>query len=129
MDGNNYNYLKYLTYPEIYSILIGFVVCMISVTFYAPSLTYHLINNYSISVSIASLFFIAPMVPYVITSQFLDKISSKLGIYFTFTLGLILSGISSLFIYPVPPLPHSFISIIIGFLLMGIGSVPVFIPR
>ena len=35
-DDNNYNYLKYLTYPEIYSILLGFVFCMISVTFSYP---------------------------------------------------------------------------------------------
>ena len=127
-DYNNYNYLKYLTYPEIYSILLGFVFCMISVTFSYPCLTYHLINNYSISVSIASLFFIAPMVPYIITSQFLDKISAKIGIYFTFSLGLFLSGISSLFVYPTPPLSQSPIIILIGFFILGIGSVPVFIP-
>ena len=127
-DDNNYNYLKYLTYPEIYSILLGFVFCMISVTFSYPCLTYHLINNYSISVSIASLFFIAPMVPYIITSQFLDKISAKIGIYFTFSLGLFLSGISSLFVYPTPPLAQSPINILIGFFILGIGSVPVFIP-
>jgi len=127
-DDNNYNYLKYLTYPEIYSILLGFVFCMISVTFSYPCLTYHLINNYSISVSIASLFFIAPMVPYIITSQFLDKISAKIGIYFTFSLGLLLSGISSLFVYPTPPLAQSPINILIGFFILGIGSVPVFIP-
>ena len=127
-DDNNYNYLKYLTHPEIYSILLGFVFCMISVTFSYPCLTYHLINNYSISVSIASLFFIAPMVPYIITSQFLDKISAKIGIYFTFSLGLFLSGISSLFVYPTPPLSQSPIIILIGFFILGIGSVPVFIP-
>ena len=128
MEDNNYNYLKYLFYPEIYSILIGVVVGMISVTFFMPCLTLHLIKNYSVSVSIASLFFITPIIPYMIILQYLDRISAKLGIYPTFAFGLILSGISSLFIYPVPPLPRSFISIIIGFLLMGVGSVPVFIP-
>ena len=128
MEDNNYNYLKYLFYPEIYSILIGVIVGMISVTFFMPCLTLHLIKNYSVSVSIASLFFITPIIPYMIILQYLDRISAKLGIYPTFAFGLILSGISSLFIYPVPPLPRSFISIIIGFLLMGVGSVPVFIP-
>ena len=59
---------------------------------------------------------------------YLDRISAKLGIYLTFILGLILNGISSLFLYPVPPLPHSLLIIIIGFFIMGIGSVPVFIP-
>ena len=68
------------------------------------------------------------MVPYIITSQFLDKISAKIGIYFTFSLGLFLSGISSLFVYPTPPLAQSPINILIGFFILGIGSVPVFIP-
>ena len=108
MEDNNYNYLKYLFYPEIYSILIGVIVGMISVTFFMPCLTLHLIKNYSVSVSIASLFFITPIIPYMIILQYLDRISAKLGIYPTFAFGLILSGISSLFIYPVPPLPRSF---------------------
>ena len=127
-DDNNYNYLKYLIYPEVFSVLFGFVVCMIGVTFYIPCLTYHLINKYSISVSVASLFFMAPMISYVLILQFLDNISGKLGIYLTITLGLIISGIAALFPYPVPPLPRSPIIIIFGFFMMGFGSVPVFVP-
>ena len=127
-DDGNINYLRYFFYKEIFLILIGFSICMINVTFYFPCLTYHLTNNYSVSVSIASLFFITPVIPYIIILQFLDSISAKFGIYVTFTFGLILSGISSLFIYPVPPFPHSLFFIIIGFLMIGTGSVPVFIP-
>jgi MFS family permease len=127
-DNTNYNYLKYLIYPEVFSVLFGFVVCMIGVTFYIPCLTYHLINKYSISVSVASLFFMAPMISYVLILQFLDNISGKLGIYLTITLGLIISGIAALFPYPVPPLPRSPIIIILGFFMMGFGSVPVFVP-
>ena len=127
-DDGNINYLRYFFYKEIFLILIGFSICMINVTFYFPCLTYHLTNNYSVSVSIASLFFITPVIPYIIILQFLDSISAKFGIYLTFTFGLILSGISSLFIYPVPPFPHSLFFIIIGFLMIGTGSVPVFIP-
>ena len=119
---------KYLIYPEVFSVLFGFVVCMIGVTFYIPCLTYHLINKYSISVSVASLFFMAPMISYVLILQFLDNISGKLGIYLTITLGLIISGIAALFPYPVPPLPRSPIIIIFGFFMMGFGSVPVFVP-
>ena len=127
-DDGNINYLRYFFYKEIFLILIGFSICMINVTFYFPCLTYHLTNNFSVSVSIASLFFITPVIPYIIILQFLDSISAKFGIYLTFTFGLILSGISSLFIYPVPPFPHSLFFIIIGFLMIGTGSVPVFIP-
>ena len=124
---NNINYLKYLFYPEIYSILIGFVISMIGLTFYFPSLTYHLTNNYSVSVSTASLFFIVPKIPNMISLQFLDKISAKLGIYLTFTVALLLTGISPFFIYPISPLPRSLIVIIIGFFLMGSGDTPAFI--
>ena len=127
-DDGNINYLRYFFYKGIFLILIGFSICMINVTFYFPCLTYHLTNNYSVSVSIASLFFITPVIPYIIILQFLDSISAKFGIYLTFTFGLILSGISSLFIFPVPPIPHSLFFIIIGFLMIGTGSVPVFIP-
>ena len=127
-DQGDNNYLRYLLYSEIYLILIGFTICMINVTFYFPCLTYHLTNNYNVSVSIASLFFTTPIIPYIIILQFLDRISEKFGIYLTFTCGLILSGISSLFIYPVPPIPHSLFFIIIGFFMIGTGSVPVFIP-
>ena len=127
-DDNDYNYLRYLIYPEVFSVLFGFVVCMISVTFYIPCLTYHLINKYSISVSVASLFFMAPMISYVLIMHFLDNISGKLGIYLTITIGLIISGTAALFPYPVPPLPRSPVIIIIGFFMMGFGSVPVFVP-
>ena len=82
-DDNNYNYLKYLIYPEVFSVLFGFVVCMIGL---------------------------------------------KLGIYLTITIGLIITGITALFPYPVPPLPRSPIFIIIGLFMMGFGSVPVFVP-
>ena len=128
-DGDsNINYFRYLFFKEIYLILIGFSVCMINVTFYFPCLTNHLTNNYSLTVSKASLFFIIPRIPYIIILLFLDKISSIFGIYLTFTSGLILSGISSLFIYPVSPLPHSLFFIIVGSFMIGTGSVPVLIP-
>lgn len=127
-DENEGNYFRYLFYPEIFSILFGFSICMINVTFYFPCLTYHLTKNYSVSVSIASLFFITPIIPYMIILQYLDGISAKFGIYLTFTFGLVLSAISSIFIYPVPPIPHSLFFIIIGFFMIGTGSVPVFIP-
>jgi len=127
-NDDNINYLKYLFYPQIYSILFGFVLSMVSLTFYFPSLTYHLTNDYMISVSTASLFFLLPKIPNIISLQFLDKISAKFGIYLTFTIALTLTGMSSLFIYPIPPLPRSLIVVIIGFLLMGSGDAPAFIP-
>ena len=115
--------------PEIYSILKEFVVVLINVTYFAPSLTNHLNNNYSISVSTASLIFMTPMIPYMIIMQFLDELTSKFGNYLTFIVGVTILGNSSLMIYPVPPLPQSVIAIIIGFLIWGMGGVPIFIQE
>ena len=105
---DDYNYLKYLLNPEIYSILIGFIVVMINVTYFAPSFANHLNTNYSISVSMTSLIYITPMIPYIVV--------------------MIILATCSLMIYPVPPLPQSIIIIIFGFLICGCGGVPVFIP-
>jgi MFS family permease len=54
--------------------------------------------------------------------------SSKYGIYVTFSCGLILTATSPLFLYPCPPIPRSLVFIIMGFLMIGIGTAPVFIP-
>ena len=125
---DDYNYLEYLKNPEIYSILIGFIVVMINITYFSPCLTNHLNNNYSISVSTASLIFMTPMIPYMIVMQFLDALTGKFGNYLVFIIGVTTLGVSSLMIYPVPPLPQSVIVIILGFLICGCGGVPVFIP-
>jgi predicted MFS family arabinose efflux permease len=127
-EEDNYNYLKYLYNPEILAILIGFIIIMITITFYIPCLTNHLNNNYSISVSTASLIFMTPMIPYMIVMQFLDALTGKFGNYLVFIIGVTTLGVSSLMIYPVPPLPQSIIIIIFGFLICGCGGVPVFIP-
>ncbi len=121
-------FASFFLYPKIYLILITFIIGMIIVTFYFPCLTYHLTKNYNLSVSLASLFFILPIIPYIIVLQILDSLSAKFGIYFIFTFGLILSSISPIFIYPCPPIPKSLISIVIGFLLIGTGNAPIFIP-
>ena len=125
---DDYNYLKYLLNPEIYSILIGFIVVMINVTYFAPSFANHLNTNYSISVSMTSLIYITPMIPYIVVMQFLDALTSKFGNYLTIIYGVIILATCSLMIYSVPPLPQSIIIIIFGFLICGCGGVPVFIP-
>ena len=117
-EEDNYNYFKYLYNPEIVAILIGFVLIMITITFYIPCLTNHLNINYSISVSMASLLYITPIIPYIIIMHFLDSI----------TAGIIALGIANVMIYPVPPLPQSFIIVFIGLLICANETVPAFIP-
>ena len=122
------SFASYLFHPEIFLILLAFIICMVDVTFYFPCLTNHLTNNYNLSVSTSSLFFIIPIISYIIILQFLDNLSAKFGLYVSFSVGLIFSVISPLFLNPCPPIPKSLISIIFGFLLIGVGSAPVFIP-
>ena len=121
-------FASFLIYPQIFLILIAFIISMIISSYYYPCLTNHLEHNYNLSISVSSLFFIIPTISYIIVLQFLDSLTSKIGIYSTFTAGLILSSIGPYFIYPCPPVPRSIISIIFGFLLVGVGSAPVFIP-
>lgn len=122
------SFLSFLFYPKIVLISLALIIGMINVTFYYPCLTNHLTYNYNLSVSIASLFFIIPVISYTTMLQFLDFLSSKFGIYSIFSFGLIIAGISPLFIYPCPPIPQSLISISIGFLMIGLGSAPIYAP-
>ena len=122
------SFASFLIYPEIFLILIAFIIGMIDITFYYPCLTNHLTHNYNLSISTASLFFVIPVISYITILQFLDSITAKFGIYITLSFGLIFSVISPIFLYPCPPIPKSLISIIIGFLIVGVGSAPVFVP-
>ena len=121
-------FASFLIYPQVFLILLGIMLVMIISSYYYPCLTNHLTHNYNLSISTSSLFFVIPVVSYIFILQFLDNISAKFGIYATFSMGLILCSLGTLFIYPCPPIPKTIISIICGFLLIGVGSAPVFIP-
>ena len=119
---------KLLIYPIIFLIIGGFIIVMIVSSFYFPCLTNHLNKNYGLSIKSSSLFFVLPTVSYIFILQFLDTITGKFGIYLVYTLGLIFTSFSCLFMYPYPPIPQNIIFVILGFLLNGMGSAPVFIP-
>ena len=119
---------KFLIYPMIFLIIGGLLVVMLISSFYFPCLTKHLEQNYELSIRTSSLFYVIPTVSYIFILQFLDSLTQKLGIYLIYFSGLIITSLSALFIYPCPPIPKNILFIIIGFLLNGIGSAPVFIP-
>ena len=106
------------------TVSIGIIVT----TFYFPCLSYHLTQNYGLSVSISSLFFIVGMVFYLFILQFLTKITNKLGMQGTPCLGLLMTAVGCLFIYPVPPIPKSIISIIFGLCMAGGAGAPINVP-
>ena len=122
------SFAKLLIYPMIFIIIGGFIVVMIVSSFYFPCLTNHLDKNYGLTIRTSSLFFVIPTVSYIFILQFLDSLTSRFGIYLIYISGLIFVSLGCLFIYPCPPIPNKIIFIILGFLLNGLGSAPVFIP-
>ena len=106
------------------TVSIGIIVT----TFYFPCLSNHLTQNYGLSISISSLFFIVGMVFYMFFLQFLTKVTKRLGMHGTPCLGLIMTALGCLFIYPVPPIPQSIISILFGLCMAGGAGAPINVP-
>ena len=109
---------------NLFTITIGIIVT----TYYFPCLTNHLELNYNLSVSVSSLFFVVGMVFYMIILQFLIKITKRLGMHGTECLGLLMTALGCLFIYPVPPIPKSIICILFGLCLTGGAGAPINVP-
>ena len=127
-EEQNPTFIRFLKYPKIFLILLGFIMVMITSSYYFPCLMNHLKENYSLSTSVSSLFFVIPMISYIFILQFLNYLTKTFGLYIIYTFGLIISSISCLFLYPCPPIPKFISFIVIGFLLNGFGQSPVFIP-
>ena len=129
-DGNEQNpsFIRFLIYPKIFLILLGFIVVQILASFFFPCLVNHLRENYSLSTSVSSVFFVIPIASYIFILQYLDYLTSKFGLYTIYSFGLIACSLSPPFLYPCFPFPKRIVFIITGFLLNGIGQAPVFIP-
>jgi predicted MFS family arabinose efflux permease len=125
---NDSPFLKFLKYKEVLFILGLFFIGYISQSFFYPCLTNHLKQNFNLSISISSLFFIIVEISYVTILQFLDYFTKKFGLYGTSCIGLLITSLGVLMIYPYPPIPKKLIFVILGFIFIGGGSVPIFIP-
>ena len=109
---------------DLLTVSLGIIVT----TFYFPCLTNHLTQNYNLSISVSSLFFVVGMVFYMIILQFLSKITKRLGMHGTESLGILMIALGCLFIYPVPPIPKSIISVLFGLCLTGGAGAPINVP-
>lgn len=125
---NDPPFLKFLKYKEILFILGLFFIGYNSQSFFYPCLTNHLKQYFNLSISISSLFFIIVEISYVTILQFLDYITKKFGLYGTSCVGLLITSLGVLMIYPYPPIPKNLIFVILGFIFIGGGGVPIFIP-
>ena len=109
---------------NLFSVTIGIIVT----TFYFPCLTNHLTQNYNLSISISSLFFVVGMIFYMFILQFLTKITKLLGMHGTSAFGILMTSLGCLFIYPVPPIPQNILSILLGLCLTGGAGAPINVP-
>ena len=125
---NNPPFLKYLTYGKINFILLAFFSGYISQSFFYPCLANHLLQNFNLNISISSLFFIIIAISNLIVLQYLEALTKKFGLYETTCIGLLIVSLGVLMIFPYPPLPKNIIIIIFGFILIGGGGVPIFVP-
>ena len=121
-------FLKFLTYGEIIVVLGALVSGMISESFFYPCLTLHLEYHFGLSVSISSLFFIIIAISYMIVLRFLEHSTQRFGLYATSYFGLLMASIGVLMIFPYPPIPKRIIFVVMGFIMIGGGSAPIFIP-
>ena len=126
--GEENSILKTIFHCNILINLGTVTIGIIVTTFYFPCLSNHLTQNYGLSVSASSLFFIVGMVFYMFFLQFLTKITKKFGMHGTPCLGLFMTFIGCLFIYPVPPIPQSLISILFGLCMAGGAGAPINVP-
>ena len=118
---------KIIIKPEAWIILLGFAIGIVIDIYFYPCLTYHLSNNYNLSISIASLFFTVPTIIYMLSVYILNNHQNKLGIYSTYTFGLICTALGPLFLYPMPPIPKNIFFVLFGLILIGIGQAPIFV--
>jgi predicted MFS family arabinose efflux permease len=120
--------LKIIFHCDILMNLGTVTIGIIVTTYYFPCLSNHLTQKYHLSVSIASLFFVVGMVFYMFFLQFLTKITNKYGMHGTPCIGLLMTAIGCIFIYPVPPIPQSLIFILFGLCMAGGAGAPINVP-
>ena len=126
--GEEHSIIKSLFHIDIILNLGTVSIGIIVTTYYFPCLSNHLTQKYGLSVSVSSLFFIVGMVFYMLFLQFLTKITKRYGMHGTPCIGLLMTAIGCLFIYPVPPLPQSIISILFGLCMAGGAGAPINVP-
>ena len=127
-NENEPSILKSIFHISIILNLLTVTIGIIVTTFYFPCLTNHLTQNYNLSISVSSLFFVVGMIFYMLILQFLTKITKTLGMHGTESLGILMTFLGCLFIYPVPPLPQNILSILLGLCLTGGAGAPINVP-
>ena len=129
--NGNESLLTSLKYKQTIFLTLCLIVQLNTLDFYIPTLVNHLKDNFNITTSKASLFFLLATIGSAICIQFIQKFTDCFTNFQLMYYGLFLGAFFVLFIPPVSFLPQSYILILIGIFaegfLSGIINVPCFI--
>ena len=129
--NGNESLLTSLKYKQTIFLTLCLIVQLNTLDFYIPTLVNHLKDNFNITTSKASLFFLLATIGSAICIQFIPKFTDCFTNFQLMYYGLFLGAFFVLFIPPMSFLPQSYILILIGIFaegfLSGIINVPCFI--
>lgn len=97
-------------------------------TFYYPTFTNHLMDNYGLSIESASFFFVISMFSYFALIKYLNSITHRLGLKLTIVIGLFFLFLGVLLLPPIPIFPKSTVTIIIGLTMLGVSGAAINVP-
>ena len=129
--NGNESLLTSLKYKQTIFLTLCLIVQLNTLDFYIPTLVNHLKDNFNITTSKASLFFLLATIGSAICIQFIPKFTDCFTNFQLMYYGLFLGAFFVLFIPPMSFLPQSYILILIGIFaegfLSGIINVPCFV--
>ena len=122
------SYIIAIKYKPTIFLALCQIVMINTLDFYIPTLVNHLKDNFDISTSRASLFFILVTFGSFICTQFITKFTDHFNNYQLMYYGLLVGAFFVLFIPPIGILPQNYILILIGLYAEGFLSTLVNIP-
>ena len=116
------NFIEYFKFWPMIITSFSLIIYVIANVYYFPSLTKHLRTKWNFSVEMSSLMFIIPMFVYLFSLFFVDVIVKKFGLFLNIFISLFLLIFAPPFIYPLEFLPQTYFSIIFGLMILGLTS-------
>ena len=130
-DKSNESLLTAIKYPPNIYLTLCLIIQLNTIDFYLATLVNYLKDDFDISTSKASLFFLLATIGSAVCIQIINKLTDWFNNYQLMYYGLYLGAFFTLFIAPVGFLPHSYIMILIGIFaegfLSGIINIPTYI--
>ena len=126
--NNNDSLIAAIKYKPAVYLTLCIIIQLNTLDFFIPTLVNHLKDNFNISTSKASLFFILATIGSAICTQLITKFTDCFNNFQLMYYGLFLAAFSALFIPPIGIFPQSYILIIIGIFVEGFLSGIVNIP-